>query len=105
MEKIIMTADEIKKYREEKIKNLKYTKPYKDFLKYIERKLLISIDNDPCVTTVPIAIPPDRHARLDHNIPDNINLCVIHDILVDDYGYNVKFTYEGKTEFICIILE
>lgn len=89
--KVILTADKMKEYREKKIKNIKSNKTYLEFLKYVEKKMYDAIDANPCISMVCILVP------------DNINISIIHDILTDDYGYQVKL--EKNTHSIYIILD
>jgi len=35
--KVILTAEKMKEYRKEKIKNIKYNETYIEFLKYVEK--------------------------------------------------------------------
>ena len=89
--KVILTAEKMKEYRKEKIKNIKYNETYIEFLKYVEKKIFDAIDANPCVSMVCILVP------------DNINITIIHDMLTDDYGYQVKL--EKNTHSIYIVLE
>ena len=55
----MMTAKEMKAYRDEKLQNLYKDSKYKSLLEYIEQKMISSIDKDPTIDMFTFQIPND----------------------------------------------
>ena len=88
----MVSYDEIRKYKTQKIDELKHSEKYNDILKYIEHELYMQIDQDPLRLAAYIKIPNDI----------NVNLLI--ERLTEEYEYDYKVRQEERNRTIIILL-
>ena len=84
----MVSYEEIKKYKAQKINELKHSEKYNDFLNYVEKELFRQINEDPFRLVAYI------------KVPEELNNEVISDRLTDDYGYQVIIEEKSKNIII-----
>ena len=75
---IMMTAKEMKAYRDEKFQNLYRDSKYQSLLEYIEQKMISSIDKNPTVD------------MFTFYLPNEISTAIIL-YMLEEYGYETDY--------------
>ena len=79
----MMTAKEMKAYRDEKFQNLYNDSKYKNLLEYIEQKMISSIDKNPTIDMFTFYLP--------NEISPSIIL-----YMLEEYGYETDYNDDGE---------
>lgn len=79
----MMTADEMRAYRDEKFQNLYNDSKYKNLLEYIEQKMISSIDKNPTIDMFTFYLPNEISASI-----------ILY--MLEEYGYETDYNDDGE---------